>query len=349
MKTQVYIDPRCMFNYASYYILGCFNSVGPARVNYDISAFQNIRLPYRHGVMLIFENGEHLRKNIFIDFHDSDHIIDHLYEWCDVYAKVNLHTGADLLARPKLLPIGPGFSIRLYNYPQLLKTLISNYALSSGFTETPLLYYLRDYLYTCIRRSPFALFNRSPSCDNYIFAISTLWYDEYTAITTNRYRGVFIRESKKRSRFEGGFFYIPDKYVIKQNPEYERYRNEYADTISFKRYSNKAYITKTKQSSLVFNTPSVLGCHGWKLGEYLCLGKAVISTPMNNRMPGEFKHGVHYHLVRTESEIGDAIDLILNDTVYRKSLENAAYEYYENYLKPEAVIRHIFNKAFNPQ
>ena len=38
------------------------------------------------------------------------------------------------------------------------------------------------------------------------------------------------------------------------------------------------WISKTKQSAIVFNTPAFWSCHGWKLGEYLAMGKCIISV-----------------------------------------------------------------------
>jgi hypothetical protein len=40
-----------------------------------------------------------------------------------------------------------------------------------------------------------------------------------------------------------------------------------------KRYDFETYIDKIKQSDLVFNTPAVVNCHGWKLAEFLAMGK----------------------------------------------------------------------------
>lgn len=94
----------------------------------------------------------------------------------------------------------------------------------------------------------------------------------------------------------------------------------------------KAWMEKTKQSILVFNTPAFWNCHGWKLGEYLALGKAIISVPLFNDMPAPLIHGENIHFVENdENKIKEAIELIINNNEYRLKLEKGALAYWEKY------------------
>ena len=70
-------------------------------------------------------------------------------------------------------------------------------------------------------------------------------------------------------RFEGGF-------RPRQNHDVTGYE-EFTVPGSF---GMREYMDKTKQSMLAFSTPAVHDCFGWILGEYLALGKAIISTPI---------------------------------------------------------------------
>ena len=89
----------------------------------------------------------------------------------------------------------------------------------------------------------------------------------------------FLKACKKADlEIEGGLFYVKSNSVLKEMPDYPKYKEEYKDFIYENRLSMDEYIKKTKESVLVFNTPSVCECHGWKLAEYLCMGKAIIST-----------------------------------------------------------------------
>ena len=57
------------------------------------------------------------------------------------------------------------------------------------------------------------------------------------------------------------------------------------------------WMHKTKMSEVVFNTPAFWECHGWKLGEYLALGKAIISTPLSNDLPYPLEHGKNIYMI----------------------------------------------------
>lgn len=108
-----------------------------------------------------------------------------------------------------------------------------------------------------------------------------------------------------------------------------------------KRYTIKSYIKKTKLSEIVFNTPAVLNCHGWKLGEYLAMNKAIISTPLLNELPENLVHGENIHIISNVKELEFAINLLLKDKDYRKLLEAGAKKYYLKYVSPQSVIKNI--------
>jgi len=341
--TKVVIDPRCKFNYSSYYIWGVFEVFGSRNVIFDISPFlifqYDFRL-YEQGVFMILKH-ENIRKNIYIDFNDSDFVIEKVYDWCDVYAKININKHVNLEEKTKLLPIGPSFSIHPGYLSEISKKNILKLIMGYKYARIPFKKYISDHIYPYVKRLKYPSYCDSSPVDNYIFSMSTLWYDQMTDSTTNRYRARFIKESRKFCRFEGGFFFISNKAIVREYPPYERYRDDYGDCLFFKRISSLQYVEKTKKSTIVFNTPSVCGCHGWKLAEYLCMGKAIISTPLNNHMPGQFEPGRHYYVVEEESEIERAIRLLLNNRDYRERLEKSAKKYFETYLSPQAVIMHI--------
>ncbi|KAA6322551.1 hypothetical protein EZS27_027919 [termite gut metagenome] len=135
-----------------------------------------------------------------------------------------------------------------------------------------------NYAITYYIRSPIENYTiPTKSRDNYIFFISTLWNHDNCVTNTNKLRYIFISKARtlKNIIFEGGF------KASMNNPEYEKYK----DVIFTKRYSVADYVKKTKQSCCVFNTPSVHYCHGWKLVEFLAMGKAIISNAFFNDLP----------------------------------------------------------------
>lgn len=346
MKQQVIIDPRLKYNYASWYLLGLERVFGRKTLLYCIEPFRNILYrttnDYNSGFAFIVKNGNREWK-IFIDTEDVAKVFVDRYEWCDVYGMVN-PTREQVEEYDKLVAIGPECGITLRSRLMTMVLGVKNYATGRAHTKIPFLVYLRDYLYTNIRRRPIGYYEEDIKIrQSYIFHASTLWYNQFAVSDTNMFRGEFLRACQKAGiEIEGGLYYVNSRAVLSEMPDYPKYKKEYKDFIYEERLSMDDYIRKTKESVLVFNTPSVCECHGWKLAEYLCMGKAIISSPLTREMPGEgLVHGENVHFVKTTEEIYDAVVKINSDETYRKKLEQGAREYYEKWLAPEVVIKRL--------
>lgn len=346
---RIEIDPRIRYNYSVYYLQG-INSLFPGKLKYDIRPFKCLPfktiMDYSHGIPLVFHLKGGDKFNCFIDFVDTSAVMADRYEWSQLYCKVNVKQ-SDIGFYNKLFVIGPSFGMREDNIFNTFSLLLCNLSKSWGYSTVPKKVYLRDYLYTILRRETLSKYEEKVETDdNYIFHASTLWYDTRTDATTNSYRGDFLMCAKELDvKIEGGLYYIDSPGVIAEFPQYVDYLEKYSDFLYKKRLSMNQYISATKKSFVVFNTPSVCSCHGWKLAEYLCMGKAIISTPLSREMPGEgLVHGKSVHFVSTKEEIKDAILKIRSDAEYRHQLEKGARDYYEKYLSPEVVAKRIVDR-----
>ena len=55
----------------------------------------------------------------------------------------------------------------------------------------------------------------------------------------------------------------------------------------------------------------------WDLGEYLALGKAIISTPLFNDLPAPLTHGINIHFVENDVDsIKEAVSYIIANPDY---------------------------------
>lgn len=347
---QIILDPRLKYNYASWYILGLQRLYGNRAIIYDVNPFKAIKYnntqDYNSGFAFIFKEDDKELK-IFVDTEDVAKIFEDRYEWCDVYGMVN-PTKDQNDRYKKLTPIGPECGLTLASPLLTIFKCVRNYLKGKSQNKIPFKLYLKDYLYTNIRRRALREFERECSIrKNYIFHASTLWYNQFAATDTNMYRGEFLKASKKAGmNIEGGLFYVKGDAVLAEMPDYPKYKEIYKDFIYEERLSMDDYIRKTKESALVFNTPSVCECHGWKLAEYLCMGKAIISTPLAREMPGEgLIHGENVHFVNSPEDIYEAIVKINSDEAYRQKLENGARTYYEKWLAPEVVVKRLVEEA----
>lgn len=80
------------------------------------------------------------------------------------------------------------------------------------------------------------------------------------------------------------------------------------------------WIERTQRSFAVFNTPAVYECHGWKLGQYLAMGKAIVTTALSRELPAPLRHGQHVHVVGEPEELATAMELLRRDEQYREHL-----------------------------
>jgi len=153
---------------------------------------------------------------------------------------------------------------------------------------------------------------------------------------TNPKRYLFIEKcvSNPELNFEGGLVATYD------NQEY----NKYKDFVITKAYSVSDYLFNTKQSILTFNTPAVFDCHGWKLGEFMAMGKAIISTSLTNDLPKTLQNGVHLCIADTDTEIADGIEKIRTDDEFRHKLETNIKHYFNEIASPRAVINFIIHE-----
>ncbi len=241
--------------------------------------------------------------------------------WCDVFGKVNAR--GDL--PPKVVAIGPGFGVTAWSRGRSAVAAASALAYrSERGARATVVDLRRQWRY----RVPEPSMVPGVVDPRRVFFASTIWQKE---ADTNEARATFLRTVQARPELtlEGGFA-----------PRHDGASTPYDDLVA-PRVGYRSYLRATRGSAFVFNTPAVLGCHGWKLAEYLALGKAIISTPLTNEMPAPFEAGTHYHPADpTPASIGAAIDA-LADQDYRRHLEHHARRYYLDHLAPEVVIRRL--------
>lgn len=343
--SKIIIDPRCRINYTSFYIEGMRNLFGAGKI--DFQCLSDIVGSPSSGMAVKVITGEG-EKNVFFDCRDADGIDEPMYEWAAVYGKVNLRP--EDAHRDKVVALGPNFGISLWNPVTTIFKGLKNYctikrSCSKGY-KLSLLSFIRDYAYMIIRRKRYGYYYRMTDEEQqgYFFSLSTLWWGDLSINTTNKYRGEFMRLCKKHmDTFDGGFFYVDS--AEKESEQYSGYRQEYGDMLYSHRLSMSEYDKRNRRSWFVFSTPSVIGCHGWKLGEYLCEGKAIVSTPLNNVMPGNFESGVQYIEVKNPQEMEEIIIRLRDDAELVNQLKRNAFKYYNDWVSPESAVKRVFALA----
>lgn len=329
---KIYIDPRCQILYSAYYILGLWQKYGRKNVKFSSKYFKDFqykgRQDYDQFFAFVIISERKAIKKFIVDYGDKDWIRESAYEWTDVYAKININFNTE---RKKLLSIPPSFGIKIYSRRQSIFFSLSNVLKCAFNLPIPLRTFLGSYKACNARGSIEDYRKEEDSSGNYVFFVSTLWDHEMCIVYTNPLRYSFMKAAKKSAdQFEGGFF------STKNNIEYEKYKDMVFDTY----IDPSEYLRKVKKSMYVFNTPAVHNCHGWKLGEYLAMGKVIISTPIGNKLPVDLRNNEDVLIVNSSEDIEKAI-IALKDSNFREKLSENSYTYFEKYVSPLAVIESI--------
>lgn len=338
---RVYLDPQTDVDYTAFYIKGLYDRFGKANVSFVGRYFAGLK-PNRTLKFVLDDNGT-LHRYV-IDWGDDPLVDAADYEWADYYGKINFNTERTLPAyHPKIISLAPGFGLKLWNYAEGAYWGVSN-LLKARRQVSNVKKFLAKY-YKQARQLPLSAYKPLSANTNYIYSLNTLWNSNEwidNDATVNRYRANFMNACKSMPHvtFEGGFVYSD---IRNTNPDFQPL------VIDAEWIPKSTYIAKVKASVVVFNTPAWALCHGWKLGEYLALGKAIISTPISNELPAPLEHGKHIHIVSgEEKDIQEAITLLLNNPDYRASLEKNAYAYYREYVAPVQSIKRLTQPTLVP-
>jgi glycosyltransferase involved in cell wall biosynthesis len=338
---KVFIDASSNIIYASYYLEGLYQIFGKSNVKFSSKHFKSLDSKnddwsYDSYMSVIIQNDKNSVYKLIIDFGDDTPIRKKAYNWCDVYAKINYcpRLTGDY---DKVISVAPSFGIKIWNVYQMAYFSISNLFKLNLKPKVSYYKFFHNYFsqLKLLSIGEFIKLDNLQDSNTYIFSIGSLWHHQNCLEGTNLFRKWFMEISKNvATTFEGGFFLSTDEHP--QMKEFEK-------LIYKKRYPLNEYISKTKKSALVFNTPAVHNCHGWKLGQYLAMGKAIVSMPLQNDLPQSFEHGKNIHFVNNQEQLNEAVAKILSNNEYRKKLEIGAANYFEKYVSPSACIETILN------
>ena len=326
------IDPAYDALYAQYYILGANMLAGSPRVIFDAGPFGSFKHTNDYLPMVIeTSQGDH--RNIIIDFGDTPTFRKELYAWADVYAKVNL-TPETHQTHEKMMPIGPAnFGIRFYPKWLLPWMAIHRYLSAAGRIPSAADFFA-SYKASLRRLTLDRYQDDLKPRHDYIHFVSTLWQGDRIA---NNFRVNFMEAVRlvPGLNFEGGFVPRADGQTL----GYDAYIGPDVEPM-------ETYRQKIGHSFVVFNTPAVKKCHGWKLPEFLAWGKAIISTPPLRMLPEPLEDGVHWLLTDgTVDHMVACIQRLQDEPELHASLQINARDYFERLLRPDAVMRRIIERA----
>ncbi|MDP3358885.1 MAG: hypothetical protein Q8S41_05995 [Lutibacter sp.] len=322
---KIYVYALCDVYYDSFYLYGIQKLFSSYKFN--INKFPK----FRQGTFaVLIQDGDSAIK-LIIDSRDTNEYDEEGLNWCDVYGKVNYNIkNIPKKHKEKIKPIGPSFGIKIWNFPITIFKAINNY-LKFRRSITNRREFLANY-WRQYKRLPLESYQYAPSLNDYVFFTGSIWKKESL---TNNARAAFIKACKANNKivFEGGFA-----------PRKDGDNLGFEDLVVTQRYDLQEYLNKIILSSIAFNTPAVLSCHGWKLGEFLALGKAIITTHHYNTLPAELKDNFHALNIDSNEDVASKINLVLSDENFKTKLEKNSKQYFDEYLSPKIVIQRLLFK-----
>ena len=345
---KAFIDPRCDIRYAAFYIYGLYQTLGKHNVKFSGQYSRQVSFDESDYVidrilLCTFVEKDCVVKKVAIDARDPRTFMEKAYQWCDIYAKTNYKSTEDNgTHQEKLLLLPPSFGFRIWNPLETIIRGVWNtylaYKTKQFGTITHLKVTFRNYIWLILRREYLAQYLTSPLqndiSDNYAFLIASLWNYQECIQHTNKLRYQFANMMAVNDsiRFEGGFLIHCLSAEVLDGWEW---------LCTKKRVKPSEYIAKTKKSFCVFNTPAVRDCHGWKLPEFLAMGKAIITTPLSNDLSVELVENQDLLIVNNEKDLQKAIESLLYDKALRQKLEQSARQYWDKIANPKSVILSI--------
>lgn len=324
MRYKIQVDSSCDILYSSYYIRGLYEVFQKKNVHFTRKGFEKFSHNNNYFAFKIIDDKS--VKKFIIDFGDSDVVDGTAYDWCDHYGKVNLN--ARDIHKGKILAIGPSFGIKIFGLSKTVFYSVLNFLKSYRRIKNKKRFF-SDYK-AQYNRLTLREYYPNSSKESYVYFMSSLWKKEEK---TNELRANFIKACKQNIlvNFEGGFAPRSKNDIV-----------DYLDLVVDKRVTLKDYIEKMKKTSVCFNTPAVLECHGWKLAEYLCLGKPIISTSFTRELPKPIVDQTHLLFTNgTQEDLHDKITAILKNSELSITLGKNARNYYETELAPSKVIERL--------
>ncbi|RYZ08844.1 MAG: hypothetical protein EOO73_05980 [Myxococcales bacterium] len=328
--TTVRVHPRFVVPYYSMYLEGLVRLFGDGSIRYDGRDFPD-STEFNDGFAFTIESGAGRDKRhgrFYISANDFARVDGVALDWCDRYGIVNAAPAEDY--PDKLLALGPSFGIRQWG------------SLRGTYRDVAEIFARMRYpareLYRRLRAMRGYFFERlseqellpGQSDASYVYFVAWPW-QKHADVNPPRARFMRACRDLPTIHFEGGF-----------SPRRRGAMPELDEITAERHYPYREWVALTRRSAAVFNNAAVHQCLGWKLGEFLALGKAIVSLPLTRRVPGELAHGEHVHFVADDEEaMKDAVERITRDHDYRKRLERGARAYYLQYLSPQRVVSRL--------
>ncbi len=102
--------------------------------------------------------------------------------------------------------------------------------------------------------------------------------------------------------------------------------------------SKKNYIKSLKSYNIGIASKGLHNSIGWKLAEYVAASRAILSEPLDYKLPGTFEDNKNYLSYRDDLELIDQINYLLDNRKVMLDIMRHNFFYYHNYVKSDMLV-----------
>jgi hypothetical protein len=118
---------------------------------------------------------------------------------------------------------------------------------------------------------------------------------------------------------------------------------EAGDALLARKVSRREYASQLKTSLISVNTDGLDGSPGFKIGESMAAGAAIVSQPFRFELPEPLVPEVHYLPFDEADECVAQCRRLLQDEDLAERMRRTNLRYYHRHVRPEAHVRNLLN------
>ncbi len=322
MTARLVVSAGSSHSYYGYYLDGLAAVYPDAGLAFAVEPLPPLRSA-RDGLAVLTPDG----FKLYFAADDHATVDEAALDWCDAYGQINVDPSSPRDGR--VVALGPGFGIRPSGLVRAMSSVVrASHADRAGLGGTvsrvrALVRHHRD-------RQPLAGYVTRPSEPDYLFLLATEW-QRYPAVNERRAQLIRALRGIDGLRFEGGLVSGSRPAVI--------------GDVGWPSMSLPDYLARVGASVAAINTPAVHDCLGWKLGEYLALGKAIVSLPLTRVLPGDPEPDEIMFVAAGDDEIVESVVRLRADDRLRRALEARSRHYFDTVVAPEPAVRRVLATA----
>ncbi|WP_331344888.1 hypothetical protein [Cellvibrio sp. UBA7661] len=284
---------------------------------------------------------------VFIDLLDSSKIEDEVLHSVQFYLKRSYASSG--YASEKIFPLGLNFEI-YNNYPywyESMRYISLNYSSKKSFKSN--IGVLLDAIGISFlpRIKNFECMNGHFKEDDSVLFMVRTWdpLEAGTRLTEEEQEDRHKINCERAELIKNLKIELGDKFIGGFTRSIHSAR-EYPDLVlsDSNLTKKKNYLSLVRKVPICIATTGLHGSIGWKMAEYVALGRAIVSEASEILIPDGFAEGKNYLQFDTNNKCIDSVLKLIGNRELRQKMMMDNLEYYKEHLLPEKLVENAIKR-----